>query len=156
MNNLREIIIFKKLLNKITKKYKLFETNAELSEAIRNYNNNDIIQKYGNISNWNVSNITDMSYIFYESKFNEDISEWDVSNVIYMSNMFREGEFNGDISNWNVSNVIDMNYMFINSKFNGDISNWDVSNVIDMSNIFYDCTILEEYKPKKKYSKEQC
>jgi len=25
-----------------------------------------------------------------------------------------------------------------------------------MEFMFYNCTILEEYKPKKKYSKEQC
>jgi len=28
----------------------------------------------GDISNWNVSNVTDMNYMFYKSKFNGDIS----------------------------------------------------------------------------------
>ena len=54
--------------------------------------------------------------MFYECEsFNQDISNWDVSNVENMSNMFYECEsFNQDISNWDVSNVTDMRYMFVN------------------------------------------
>ena len=52
-----------------------------------------------------VSNVEDMSYLFYSSKFNGDISKWDVSNVEDMYDMFAHSQFNGDISNWNVSNV---------------------------------------------------
>ena len=90
----------------------------------------------GDISNWNVSNVKDMSRMFYKSKFNQDISEWDVSNVENMIAMFYDSQFNQDISNWNVSNVKNMSYMFSNSQFNQDISNWDVSNVTDMSFMF--------------------
>ena len=32
---------------------------------------------YGHISNWDVSLITDMSYLFEWSTFNDDISSWD-------------------------------------------------------------------------------
>ena len=35
----------------------------------------------GNISEWDVSNVTDVSYMFFNSSFNQDISNWDVSNV---------------------------------------------------------------------------
>ena len=95
----------------------------------------------GDISNWDVSNVEDMDYMFcYNSKFNGDISNWDVSNVKRMNYMFQHSSFtgeNGDISNWDVSNVEYMNSMFMESKFNGDISNWDVSNVKDMMCMFY-------------------
>ena len=41
-------------------------------------------------SNWDVSNVTDMSLIFNDAKeFNKDISKWNVSNVTDMSSMFR-------------------------------------------------------------------
>ena len=43
--------------------------------------------------------------MFSKSQFNGDISKWDVSNVTNMGNMFSKSPFNGDISNWDVSNV---------------------------------------------------
>ena len=96
----------------------------------------------GDISEWNVSNVKDISYMFCQSKLtceNGDLSNWDVSNVENMRYMFCDSKFDGDISNWNVRNVKNMGYMFYNSKFtgkNGDISTWDVSNVKDMSCMF--------------------
>jgi len=58
---------------------------------------------------------------------NNDITKWDISNVTNMCWMFRGCEFNQDISNWNVSNVADMGGMFYGSEFNGDISLWILS-----------------------------
>ena len=85
------------------------------------------------------SKITDMSFIFYRTKFNGDISKWDTSKANNMQYMFAGSEFNGDISMWDISNVENMSAMFYNSEFtgrNGGISNWDVSKVEDMSNMF--------------------
>ena len=90
----------------------------------------------GDISRWNVSNVTNMSQMFEMSQFNGDISQWDVSNVTDMSRMFANSQFNGDISRWNVSHVTNMYRMFADSQFNSDISDWDVSNVEDMSLMF--------------------
>ena len=47
--------------------------------------------KYIDISYWDVSNVTNMSYMFFkckELKSVGDISNWDVSSVNYMSYMF--------------------------------------------------------------------
>lgn len=91
----------------------------------------------GDISNWDVSNITKMEGMFYQAKeFNQDISNWNVSNVTDMSIMFGGTSFNKDISNWDVSKVRDMGWMFSESDFNQDISGWDVSSVFSVRNMF--------------------
>lgn len=91
----------------------------------------------GDISLWNVSNVRDMWCMFSGSLFNGNIKHWDVSNVTNMQFMFESSVFDGDISIWKVSNVIDMSYMFHNSKFNKPIDKWDVSKVENMGDMFY-------------------
>ena len=81
---------------------------------------------------------------------NPDISKWDVSNVEDMSFMFYSCEnFNCDISGWNVSNVKHMNHTFEGCrKFNQDLSRWDVRNIKNNYLMFYGCPIKKEFKPK--------
>ena len=92
----------------------------------------------GDISKWDVRKVTNMGYMFADSKYNGDISNWDVSNVRYMAGMFYSSNFTGDISDWDVSNVRYMSCMFMKSKYNGDISNWDVSSVKRFDQMFRD------------------
>ena len=118
---------------------------------------NDMNFKYIDISDWDVSNVTNMCGMFFmckELKSVGDISKWNVSKVTDMNSMFNgcnELEFIGDISKWNVSNVTNMGHMFNScNNFNQDISNWNVSKVMFKYRMFYNCAIKEEYKPKFK------
>ena len=68
-----------------------FTTKASLETAVRAYNADPTaaIATYGPIADWDVSAITDMSYLFYNLKnFNADISNWDTSSVTTMARMF--------------------------------------------------------------------
>ena len=103
--------------------------------------NNEAIKKYGHISNWDTSNVTDMNDLFYEfngNLFNEDIGKWDVSRVTTMECMFYEAKsFNQDLNNWNVSNVTSMKNMFNCCKvFNKPLDKWNVSKVKNMEGMF--------------------
>ena len=113
--------------NKITDMSFLFSRAAKF--GLSNFN--------GDISNWDVSNVTDMKCMFSHSDFNGNISDWDVSNVKDMESMFDGSNFNGDLSKWDVSKVKDMSHMFERSDFNNDsICNWDISNVVNMMSMF--------------------
>jgi len=94
--------------------YKMKDSD-ELREAVKLWINNEskAKTKYGHISLWDTSNVTDMVGMFAGAKeFNEDIGGWDTSNVIDMSWMFHKAKmFNKDIGGWDTSNVTDMSYM---------------------------------------------
>ena len=107
----------------------------------------------GNISGWDISSVTDMSYMFaFCKKFNQDLSKWNVSGVTDMEYMFIDCKsFNQNISDWDVSNVTDIRFMFHGCKsFNQDISNWNVSKVMYRMGMFDGCSIKNEYEPKFK------
>ena len=75
----------------------------------------DMIENYGHISNWDVTNIKDMSNLFtiVPTDFDEPIGGWDVSRVTNMEGMFFElTSFNQPLNNWDVSNVTNMALMF--------------------------------------------
>lgn len=93
----------------------------------------------GDLNNWDVTKITDMSYTFCKaSAFNGDLSGWDVSSVQDMWAMFAGASvFQGDLSSWDVSKVLYMEEMFKDAYlFNSNISGWDVAKVVDMTQMF--------------------
>ena len=117
----------------------------------------------GNGKNFDVSNVTDMSYLFKDSSLNirlfysnaqfgnsGDLKDWDVSKVTNMEGMF-EGctgieNLNG-MRDWNVSKVTNMKNMFDGCTYLDDISGlsgWAkmVGSVTDMSGMFEGCTFI--------------
>lgn len=82
----------------------VFESNNEL--------------KYVNVSNWNVSNVTDMSFMFnscYELKSVGNLCKWNVSNVTTFKQMFTccsKLTYIGDLSNWNAPKCTNARFMF--------------------------------------------
>jgi surface protein len=105
------------------------------------------------ISNWDVSNVTNMYGMFENAQnFNQDLSAWDVRNVRNMEYMFYDAQnFNQDLSAWDVRNVTRMNSMFQQaSAFNQDLSAWDVSNVQEYLNFDSDTPQWTLPKPNLK------
>jgi surface protein len=77
--------------------------------------------------------------------FNQPLSDWNVSNVTNMSNMFSGAiRFNQPLSNWErivglevstLAQVTNMSGMFSGAfDFNQDISNWDITSVTNLTN----------------------
>tara|TARA_B100000927_G_scaffold273176_1_gene251381 strand:+ start:117 stop:1298 length:1182 start_codon:yes stop_codon:yes gene_type:complete len=100
-----------------------------------------------NITSWDLSNVTDMSFMFYSARaFNQDIGIWDVSNVKNMEGLFVYAEsFNKDISSWDVSNVTNMKDLFhFAQSFNINLNNWNVSNVNNMNGLFFNATSFNQ------------
>ena len=128
----------------VNKKYKP-KTLQELHGCI-----SDEIERQGYKANLNcidTVNITNMNGLFFfHNDFDGDISEWDVSNVTDMCGMFSCSKFNGDISKWDVSGVEDMRDMFSYSKFNGDLSEWLVSPKCDTTGMYEGCGVGENRK----------
>ena len=87
------------------------------------------------------SAVTDMSYLFSESKFSEiDISMWDTSSVTNFSYMVYQTENLETIhmDNMDLSQVVDISYMFAYSTVLTDIhwENVDTSHILSMEGLF--------------------
>lgn len=92
-----------------------------------------------NITNWNVSNVSNMVGTFgFATTFNRNIGSWDVSNVTTMSLMFFQASaFNQNIDSWNVSKVSNLSQAFDGANsFNQPIGSWNVANVTNLSSTF--------------------
>ena len=104
---------------------KRFTTKEELMHAIRHETG---------ANTWDVSRITDMSFLCKDTDFNEDIQGWDVSHVTTMEGMFQDSSFNRPLS-WNTSSVTTMKNMFFGAAFNQPLE-LDTSSVTTMEGMF--------------------
>lgn len=101
---------------------------------------------YGDITNWDVSQVTDMSYLFHKAKtFNEAIGSWNVHQVTTMCRMFSGAiAFNQPLDAWDVAKVEDMSYMFHEAKsFNQSLQAWDIRSVKEMRGMFYNASVFD-------------
>lgn len=124
------------------------KTKTALITAIR-----EEIKRQGSHADLNcidTSAIKNMRELFNKFKtFNGDISEWNVSSVTDMADMFNGSDFDGDISKWDVSNVKDMTEMFSHSRFSGDISGWNVDKVEYFFPMFRYSRLADDHKPAR-------
>jgi len=106
---------------------------------------NSSCSNFGNIGDWNVSNVTNMGGMFAQCYlFNQPLNNWNTSNVTNMGSMFSQCSiFNQPLNSWNVSKVTNMKNMFNGLlNFNQYLNSWDTSSVTDMSEMFESCYVF--------------
>ena len=129
-----------KYLNLLKTQYGGFERNHKFTtkqELIIAIKSRDKMKDDGTVNSWDVSAITDMSYLFFDiSFFNENINLWDVSKVTIMKGMFKGSSFNKPLK-WDTSLVTDMESMFEFTIFNKPLE-INTTNVTTMKSMFKD------------------
>ena len=108
---------------------------------------------YGLISSWNVSCVTDFSFIFSDQNApgfgtdpRDNVNPWDTSNVINMAGVFQnQVNFNNSLDNWVTDNVTDMSIMFLNATiFNQPLNSWNVSSVTNFDDMFNSAIVFNQ------------
>ena len=152
-NKQKELTEFYKY-NKINKNETLeikIILNQNVTSFYSLFNDCSSLISLSGISEWEISQITDMSLMFSGCQSLSsipDISKWNTMNVSDMSMMFsgcKSLKELPDISMWNISNVNNMNYMFSKcEKLENlpDLSKWNTSNIKNMSCMFSRCESL--------------
>ena len=104
-----------------------FTSKDELKTAVIQFNENKTSAEatYGFIASWDVSGISDMSYLF--SPYNSDYEPYSNSSSSNYSNSTRSSD-----SSYSYGYGEDET----EETFDANISNWDTSGVTDMSGMF--------------------
>lgn len=106
------------------------------------------------LSNFDTSNVTNMSYSFSSCRAltNIDVSSWNTTNVTNMNGMFTGCNTltSLDLSNFDTSNVTSITSMFGScyELISLDLSNFDTDNVVNMNTMFWGCPKLTDIKCK--------
>lgn len=85
---------------------------------------------FSGIESWNVSNVTNMGYMFSRAKsFNQPLDSWDTSNVTNMAGMFGDAtSFNQPLESWDISNVEYIAYMLSGvESFDQSLDSWNLT-----------------------------
>lgn len=119
------------------------QSRAHLSLAVEHWceDRESALKRYGPISCWDVSLVTDMSGLFEDQDaFDEDISAWDVSRVTNMQMMFcGAASFNQPLGRWDVGRVRNFSWMFAGARsFDQAIGGWDTGAARQLDGMFSD------------------
>lgn len=126
----------------------------DFSELFKNVNDNmPYSSRYKitsiDISEWEMSQAIDLSYMFKECEYIEEIklSDWNVSNVRKFIGMFSlcDKLKSLDLSKWKTLSAQNMKYMFNKCESLttiGDISKWNIKQVLDFNHMFNYCRKL--------------
>ena len=103
---------------------------------------------YVNSASWDLRNVVDMSYAFYNCYVLEELpGSWNLTRVQNMYNAFRSCRAlkSLDVSSWHMENVTNMQEMFFGCSAleTLDTSNWVLSSVTNMSKAFNSCSSLK-------------
>ena len=135
-------VAFSKTDNKMVK-----AIDSNWSNTWNPYENFPMSANSGSLSkfdgtNLDVSNVTNMSYMFSVNQISDlsSLANWNVANVTNMSYMFSVNQISdlSSLANWNTGNVTDMSRMFTSNQISdlGPLANWKVDNARDMSQMF--------------------
>ena len=122
----------------------------------RMFQDNSKITDLSPLASWDVSNVTDMTFMFGANPTREmsisdlnPLSDWDVSNVKSFYQTFKECTSITTLyglRNWNVSSATNMEQMFNYNSITAEgaqyISNWNVNNVTSFKNMFNHSSVL--------------
>ena len=104
-----------------------------------------------NLSQWNLCNIENMSWMFASSSIKKLIlnTDWNMPNLLDVGFMFFNVSKITDLNlqNWQMTNSINMAKMFdhCSNLTNLNVDNWYIPNVTNMYNIFVDCYNLSSF-----------
>ena len=128
--------------------WNISERCRDLSEMFSS--SEEILSSDLDLSNWNVSNVSDTSYMFHNcmSLVNLNITGWNTANLTSMASMFecdhpdKQSALENIIGmdNIDVSNLSDMSRAFLGARYlNCDLSSWgdSLGNLTDISYSFY-------------------
>jgi len=134
----------------LTAAMKYYIVNVAEESPINDSNIHDIVEgwfshnamtlkKYGHISTWDVSMVTDFDGLFEDkTTFNEDISDWRMDNAVTARGMFKNAiSFDQPVGKWKICNLIYATEMFNGAtSFNQPIGNWVVKKLKDAAGMF--------------------
>jgi len=131
-------------------------THTDLNTAVSAWcsNSTAATSTYGHISEWDISTVTSMKYLFAAqcstlSTFNEPLEAWDVSSVVDMLDALKgASSFNQPLAMWDVSSVTSLQSFLEKAiLFDQNLIAWDTSKVKSFHGLFFETSFNYDISP---------